>query len=237
MFAMANLTRNADAVRKILDVEEDGSVYCKKPISYFLPKRLLGTPLLRPDADPIKVGFFGMLLVGSDYMVCNACGIITLGPTEVNTVLVDGEECYMFSWAAGELVFTNLTVPVINALGYDVTLALIKKAIVGPWFDADDLVKVLLTLEEFTGVRMVSHAYMDIYSSYLHRDKLDNYLPFRLVPKRDPTRLVSIPINTPGAVVQNTTSTFGGANLDDEMQAKLVHQAEKTTPIEEVLTS
>lgn len=237
MLSMTTLTRNPDKVRSLLREEKDGGVWCKKPCSYFLPKRLLGTPLLRPDLLPIRVGAFGMLLVDNDYLVFNACAVLSLGEAEQNTVLIDEIECVEFRFEAGDKVIENLNVPVVNTLGYTITKEFGKKAVKLPWYTEEDQLSILLTLKEFTGVSTPSFAYTNIYFSHFMRSSKDLTVPYRLVKNKANTPFEMIPINLVGLTVNNTLNALGGSYMDDAMQGKLLNASERTTPLEQVLTA
>jgi len=236
MYSLSNLNRNAKAVRKHLREEDDGTVYCTKPCSYFMPKKLYGSPLLRPDVNPARVGAFGMLLVGKDYMVFNACAVMTLGDSDSNTVTVDGIECTEFRFDEGDLVIENLNVPVIQTLGYPITKEFGKKAVRLPWYSHDDQLSILLTLNEFTGVSTPSFAYTNIYMSHFMRKPGDLETPYRLVKDKDKVPFEPIPISLVGVTVNNTLNAISGSYMDDAVQGRLINESVRTTPLEEVLT-
>lgn len=237
MYNLADFKRNPTAVVKTLNEEDDGSVYCTKACSYFMPKKLHGSPLLRPDINPARVGAFGMLLVGRDYMVFNACAVMSLGESESVTVLVDGVECTEFKFEPGDLVIENLNVPVIQTLGYPITKEFGKKAVKLPWYTHDDQLSILLTLKEFTGVSTPSFAYTNIYMSHFMRDPSSLETPYRLVKDKRKTPFEPIPISLVGVTVNNTLNALGGSYMDDAVQGRLINESVRTTPLEEVLTS
>jgi hypothetical protein len=234
MIKLNTLKRNAISVRASLRTESNGEVYCKVDCMYYLPKRLMGTDLLQVEVDPHKVGAFGMMVVGNEYMVFNACTILTLGPCSYDTVLVDNVECIEFAFEAKDLVFVNLTVPVINTLGYVITKELSKKAVALPWYSENDKLNIPTTLSEFTKIRTTPLPYLNLYMSYLIRDPDDLTRPYRLSDRTKP--YVSIPLSAVGLTVPNTLNALGGSYLDDALMFKLVHPSEKTSPIEEILT-
>lgn len=231
---LSNLKRNPDAVRASLVTKANGSVVCKEDCSFYMPKKLLGSLLLQVDADPYVVGGFGMLVVGNNYMVFNVCALMTLGPAVMAKSTVNGIDCLEFKFDKFDVVIENLTVPVMNTLGYNITKEMSKKASIPPWYEENDIIGIPLTLPEFTRTSIPPLPYVNIYMSYLMRDSTNPRIPYRLTDRKVPLRM--LPLNAVGITVPNTLNAYGGSYIDDAMQGKLVHMSERTSPLEEVLT-
>ena len=186
--------RDVKAVRAVLEVKKDDSVWVKKDLDVYIQKNLEDKLLLDISVDKWKVlGNFLMVHNGKS-SVMSVMGLLDLEPTGSFIVEVAGVKYYKLEYKAGSKFIHNLNIVMIDEVSYEVLNQYLFYGSVPSYLTQNDLSNVYSTTKMFTGVAIDDRQEMiDMATSIVTRNAKNYEQESRHAPESAP--FISLPLS------------------------------------------
>ena len=126
------LQRNPEKVHAALK-EVNNQLVAMQDCSIYVPEHYIGSFLGSIEDDVRIVGIFGIVVEDKYYASSRCCTIISLNPSTINIIEIEGENYMEFSFQKGDVVINNLNVIRISSLIFKIFDEIMAKGKV-PWY-------------------------------------------------------------------------------------------------------
>lgn len=224
---ITKLKRDASIVDSIM-VQNERSLIAKKPFDIHIPFRYLPSKLADIGKEIYTAAVFGIVWEGK-YAVSNACSSINLTPSSISSLIVDGEEYYVFGFDAGDTITPLIDLVVDDNVAYNIYNEFIGKAKL-PWFmNYEDVGKCVANAHHYSGIRLSgTNAVLELLAASIARNP-DNVTQFyREVIDSIDEQNTNPPVIFPfKSVITGTTNTMGkliGSYFDEGITSALTYE-------------
>lgn len=220
----SELKRDKDKVLKsIKQVGEQ--LIAVKDLKIVIPYRFINAKLASV-AGTVKTLAVFAIVVGDSYAVSNICSMMQLTPSNTTIVPGDTEDCFEFSFEAGEVITPNIGLVVDGVNGYNIYNEMIAKGNV-PWYlSYEDFGKVLMHAHKYADIVLAgTNAPLELIISSISRDSGDLYKYYRNTIKTAAEQFKNPPEYVPfRSVTYGATSAVGkimGSYFEEGMVSTL----------------
>lgn len=194
------------------------------------------------DGSDIKVlGAFIIALEDKSYGLVNVNTKMSLTPSEVNTVPINGDMYYELVFDKGSTVSDNLECLKDDVLTYYIYNYFVGKGLVPWYFTYNDLCHLFDTADEYANAKVGSNPeIIGLMMSIITRDMKNRTIPYRQVVKTLNDTVnppVFIPISSIEFGATNTLNKLGGNYFDKGVASALVTPTESVELIESIIRS
>lgn len=233
---ISKLKRNATTIHQNL-VAKNGQLITKQACKISIPANYTNYGLAILAAEISIVGIYAMV-IGNDYAVSNASGMLTLGPCTIDNVQINDEEHLEFSFQAGDVVIKNTSV-VKNKKFINVVMNYFVDYSRVPWFmNMVDHAELFKNSQYFNDLKLArSQALLDIITAKLCRSPDDVKTRYRYTLKTNADvyrRPHFIPLRD---IPNNTASNLArvnGSELQLGIKTAMLAEPTRKDPLEEI---
>lgn len=234
----SKLNRNADKVKtKLKEVESDGSLITLEPCKIYIPEFYSNTELCTATNDISFLAVFAIVYDNSYYGVSSACALFNTVPSQRNTVTIENEKYFEFSYEAGDKIMTSCELIRSKTIVYRIYNEIISKGKVPKYLEYDDLAQIFSTARLHANVNLgADSALLELLAMVMARVKGDLNKFFRHLTKfGNDVKPAIIGLNSVSYQAVNTTAKYLGNYHNEAVTSALVHKSENVESIEKAL--
>lgn len=239
---LSTLTRNREKVRGNLVKLDDHSVIAREGCKVFIPQRYVNKGLAGVGETVWSVGEFVMTTDSGYYCAMLVPGIITLTPTEVRQVKLDGNAYYELAFAAGSTVIESTWIPKSDTCIPPLFNELVINGNIPYGFSLFDLMKCFHLAPKYAGFKMGANPQVfETIINIIARDPDDLNKQYRGVPmaladvyKKPPT---IVGLRNPAVTSTNTVAKLIGSYFQDGIVSSLINPSDRVEGVEALLRS
>lgn len=237
----SHLIRDRKKVLAAIASEADGKIAISKgEVKIYFPKHYLNGKLGYIDSNFHVTGIFAMVVDDKYYGVSVTNAVMSLTPTGINVVKIDGDEYYELYFPPGSVICPDLDLVKDNQLVYQINHDIINLGKT-PWqLDIDLLCRIWDTAKLFSDVDLqASSSVLEIKIASRARDP-DNLMHYRKEDFKTRKDVETLPVTfvaqrAVAFTTTNATARLLGANLKDGIMAEIVNPSTKNELFEDVL--
>lgn len=239
--APRGLVRDAKKVQASLRKLDDKRVVCVKPTKIYIPARFAEVGLASVGT---KTQILGVCAIGIDgfYSVMIANALVSIDPTSVATVDIDGTEYFEFFFEEGATVFITTEVVQMDSLAYAIYNEIVAGGRVPAYLSYVDLGHIFDTARPLAGANIGRNREVtELICSLIARNEEKRELYYRQAistlddVKNHPPAF--IPLRSVQYSATNTTAKLVGSYFQTGVVAALVLPAERQERVEKLLLS
>lgn len=239
---LSTLTRNREKVRANLVKLDDNSVVCREECKIYIPQRYVSKGLAGVGETVWSVGEFVMVTDSGFYCATLVPAIMTLVPTEVRQVKLEGNPYYELSFAPGSTVIASTWVAKSDASVPPLFNELVINGNIPYGFSLFDLIKCFHLAPKYTGFKMGANPQVfETIVNIIARDPADLNKQYRSVPlaladvyKKPPT---IVGLRNPAVTSTNAVSKLIGSYFQDGVVSALINPSDRVEGVEALLRS
>lgn len=232
------LVRNPEMVHSTLKELDNDTVVTTKGCKIYIPARFGERKLAILGHETYIVAIFAMVVDDRYYAVSIEPAMMRIDPTTVNTINLDGENYYEFTFDPGSTVIANTNLVKKDTLTYDIFQEIVSKGRV-PWYISyEDLATLYDGAPKHAGVTIgANHAIIEMILSVIARDPSDatKYYRQALKDAKGPIKPLYVPFSSVTHGATNTTAKLMGAYWKEGLNSALVNPTDKVERVEELL--
>lgn len=234
------LVRDATRVKACLKELPDHRLIAIKPVKIYIPSRFAERNLASVGVETYIVGIYGMVVEDTYYASSTVNAMISIEPTSIMKILINGDEYYEFSFDAGATVMTSTDLVQTETLCYRIYEEIIGKGRV-PWYlGYTQLGKLFDTAKKHAGANIGENQEVtELIASLITRSMEDRTKYYRTevvdladLAARPPA---FIPLRSVQYAATNTLNKLAGSYFQDGVVSALVSPADRTERIESLL--
>lgn len=217
------LTRNPKVIQDSLRVVGQ-QMLATKEMSIVIPYRFIQCHLAQVGMNVSTLAVFAIITEGN-YAVSNVCAMMTLTPSSISVVSIEGEDYYEFGFAKGSVVTPNINMLQDDVVAYNLYNEFIAKGRI-PWYVSyEDAGKLLMTAHSYAGITLSgTNAPIEVIISSIARSGKDLYTYYRntitdMRANNPPPAYVPFKSVTYGAT--NTAGKVMGSYFDEGLTSAL----------------
>jgi hypothetical protein len=235
----SKLKRDAARVRSTLVETPDHQLITKSGCTIYVPANYTDKGLAVITSEVSILGVYALFIDDVTYCVSNATCMLTISPDQINTVQMDDEEYFKFSFNPGSVVIQN-TMSVKNKKLTNYIMDYFIDYGHTPWFmNYQDLAELFSQSRYYNNMRMgqgqpvldiivagISRNPKNVREYYRHAITTEGEITGkpRFVPLRD------IAINT-----TSNLARLNGSELQRGIKSALLSEPQRSEPLEELL--
>ncbi len=235
-----HLKRDAVGVHAALK-EVGNQLIATKECKIYVPEHYIGSFLGSMDEDGIRIlGVYGITVDDKIFASSICCALVSIDPSTVNVVNIQGDNYMEFVFQKGETVIKNVNLVRMSSLAYRVYDEIIAKGKI-PWYlDYSGLCTLFDSAIEHADVNLgVDIAIMEMIGSSMARNVDDKTMFYRHVVKNKTDREKIDPsfvgLRSVAYGATNTAAKISGPHLQEGLTSALVTKSVRTESIEELL--
>lgn len=236
---ISKLVRDAKKIHAVLETKGD-IIKAKKRIKVYIPTRFKEKKLAVVGNEVSIVGVYAMVVDDKYYGVSKTNAMMSISPSEVNTVMVGEESYYEFVFENGDTFCSNKNLVHRGTLPYDIFDEIVAKGNT-PWYlNLTDLAELFDTAKLHAGFSHgTNQAILEMITA--SRARLPNdrakYYRHALTQQKDFENkpYYVIPLRSVQYGATNTVAKLIGAYFDEGLTSALVNPSERSEQIEEIL--
>lgn len=238
---VSKLIRDSKRVKACLKELPDNTVVALKPLKLYIPARFEERELASIGNEIYVIGVFALVTEDGFYSVSKVNAMMRIAPSSINTVRIDGDVYYEFSFRAGSTVIADMNLVKNDVITYFIFEEFIAKGKV-PWYiDYNDLGGLFATSKKYAGVNIgESHEVIELIASIIARDPKNLYRQYRHSIKDAKSIVTDPPTYVPLGAIQytatNTVTKIAGSYMSDGVVSALVNPSTRPERIESLLT-
>lgn len=239
---LSTLTRSREKVRANLVELDDNSVVAREGCKIYIPQRYVNKGLAGVGETVWSVGEFIMATDSGFYCSTLVPGIMSLVPTEVRQIKLDGDAYYELSFAAGSVVIETTWIPKSDSCIPPLFNEFVINGNVPYGFSLFDLIKAFILSPKYAGFKMGANP--QVYETIINiiaRDAEDMNRQYRSVPlalddvyKKPP---VIVGLRNPAVTSTNTVAKLIGSYFQDGTVSALINPSDRVEGVEALLRS
>jgi len=232
----STLARDASVVTKVFS-KKGKSIIAAKDCSIIVPNRYFNTELGIMGDDVKILNCYALYDRDRRYCVINSNNSITVTPTEVFSININGEDYKELAFDVGDIVIPNTEVVKTESIIYNILNEFIMLGNV-PWFmEYEDMGNLFSTAVSHASSKaasnvIVMHALISIISRYYK----NRSIYYRMVADKE-KQPVFLPFSNIWYSYNNTTSRIVGAYMKQGITASLVEESDTLTRTERLIRS
>lgn len=235
-----SLVRDPARVHACLRELPDGRLVATKNVKIYVPTRFAERGLASIGIETHVVGIYAIVAEDKYYGVSLVNAMQRIEPTATIKVVVQDDEYYEFSFAAGATVVSSVQLVKTDTLVYKIYDEIIAKGRV-PWYlGYPELGRLFDTAKYHAGANIgQNHEVTELIVSIIARDPQNRARYYRQAV-RSMTDVVKtppafIPLRSVTYAATNTTNKLAGSYFKEGLVSALVTPAERVERIEELL--
>lgn len=239
---LSTLTRSREKVRANLVELDDNSVVAREGCKIYIPQRYINKGLAAVGETVWSVGEFIMATDSGYYCAMLVPAIMSLVPTEVRQIKLDGNSYYELSFTSGSVVIETTWVPKSDSCIPLLFNEFIINGNVPYGYSLFDLIKAFILASKYAGFKMGANP--QVYETIINiiaRDPDDLNQQYRLVPmalddvyKKPP---VIVGLRNPAVTSTNTVAKLIGSYFQDGTVSALINPSDRVEGVEALLRS
>jgi len=239
---LSTLTRSREKVRANMVELDDNSVIALGGCKIYIPQRYVNKGLAGVGETVWSVGEFVVTLDSGYYCTMLVPAILTLSPTEVRQVKLEGNAYYELSFVEGSVVIESSWVPKSDSCIPPLFNELNINGNVPYGFSLFDLIKMYHLAPKYAGFKMGANP--QVYETVVNiiaRDPEDLNKQYRGVPfvlddvyKKPP---VIVGLRNPAVTSTNTVAKLIGSYFQDGTVSALINPSDRVEGVEILLRS
>ena len=232
------LHRDAKRVQAALQELPDGRVVAREEVKIYVPVRFIDRGLAYVGLENHILGVYLITVADQVYGVSLINAMIKIEPSETNKVKMAGDEFLEFIFREGSTVFKSLDLVMTDTIVYYIYDEMLAKGNI-PWYlDYDDLSHLFDTAKKHANANIGQQQEVtQLIISLMGRSPEDRTRPWRneVRSHEDPRKPVFVPLMSVRYTATNTLSKLAGSYFGQGVISALIHPAQRTERIENLL--
>ncbi|AHI60318.1 hypothetical protein RAY_168 [Erwinia phage vB_EamM_RAY] len=237
---LSKLTRNKDKVRANLVKLDDNSVVAKGGCKIYIPGRYVNKGLAGIGDTIWTVGIFTIVTDSGFYCTALGPATITLDPTDIRQVKVDGNPYYEFSFEPGATVIQSTIVGKNDRLIGPLFNEFLINGNVPYGFNLLDLIKLFKLSQKYCGFTMgTNNQIFEAIVNIVARDSKDLNKLYRYTVNSldeiytNPPTIIGL--RNAAKTSTNTVAKLVGSYFADGLVSALINPSDRVEGVEEIL--
>lgn len=234
------LIRDPAKIHAALEELPDTRLVAKKELKILIPVRFAEQGLASVGTDVVTVGVCVYIVEDKYYGISLVNASMSLDPTSVSKIMIDGDQYYEFYFRAGATVLKTVDLVKVDTVVYHIYDELFSKGRI-PWYiDYSDLCRIFDSAGYHAGAKIGANKEVtQLLVSMIGRDQKDRRLYYRRLIK-SPADLQKykpawVAMRSVIYSATNTTNKLAGSHFKDGLVSALVSPSERSEHVETIM--